>query len=158
MAERAEPLLAVLLQAPPCVDPWFLECRQDRAGLTILVRDLANQRTWRVEFVEVEGLRQLDAADLLEFWPACAASEGWLYRVEQGGWLDQECRREGFVARETKAVDEYFVNGGDRCLSVLSWSPPKVSADLTAMKKPPVGGFSRGAPATSGRSSPGRGR
>ncbi|HBO0418054.1 TPA: hypothetical protein ACGBF7_002809, partial [Pseudomonas aeruginosa] len=69
MAERAEPLLAVLLQAPPCVDPWFLECRQDRAGLTILVRDLANQRTWRVEFVEVEGLRQLDAADLLEFWP-----------------------------------------------------------------------------------------
>ena len=78
MAERAEPLLAVLLQAPPCVDPWFLECRQDRAGLTILVRDLANQRTWRVEFVEVEGLRQLDAADLLEFWPACAASEGWL--------------------------------------------------------------------------------
>ncbi|MCQ9769317.1 hypothetical protein LM247_15895 [Pseudomonas aeruginosa] len=41
--------------------------------------------------------------------------------------LDQECRREGFVARETKAVDEYFVNGGDRCLSVLSWSPPKVS-------------------------------
>ncbi|AON73794.1 hypothetical protein B8B80_17795 [Pseudomonas aeruginosa] len=120
MAERAEPLLAVLLQAPPCVDPWFLECRQDRAGLTILVRDLANQRTWRVEFVEVEGLRQLDAADLLEFWPACAASEGWLYRVEQGGWLDQECRREGFVARETKAVDEYFVNGGDRCLSVLS--------------------------------------
>ncbi|OVZ29315.1 hypothetical protein CDO47_12605, partial [Pseudomonas aeruginosa] len=22
---------------------------------------------------------------------------------------------------------EYFVNGGDRCLSVLSWSPPKVS-------------------------------
>ncbi|HDY5946513.1 TPA: hypothetical protein RQ911_000542 [Pseudomonas aeruginosa] len=74
-----------------------------------------------------EGLRQLDAADLLEFWPACATSEGWLYRVEQGGWLDQECRREGFVARETKAVDEYFVNGGDRCLSVLSWSPPKVS-------------------------------
>ncbi|MFO6129145.1 hypothetical protein, partial [Pseudomonas aeruginosa] len=65
--------------------------------------------------------------NLLEFWPACAASEGWLYRVEQGGWLDQECRREGFVARETKAVDEYFVNGGDRCLSVLSWSPPKVS-------------------------------
>ncbi|HEJ1938993.1 TPA: hypothetical protein SLV59_003761, partial [Pseudomonas aeruginosa] len=54
MAERAEPLLAVLLQAPPCADPWFLECRQDRAGLTILVRDLANQRTWRVEFVEVE--------------------------------------------------------------------------------------------------------
>ncbi|HCL3231334.1 TPA: hypothetical protein N2A10_003985, partial [Pseudomonas aeruginosa] len=52
---------------------------------------------------------------------------GWLYRVEQGGWLNQECRREGFVARETKAVDEYFVNGGDRCLSVLSWSPPKVS-------------------------------
>ncbi|MDV6915006.1 hypothetical protein FA564_29825, partial [Pseudomonas aeruginosa] len=51
----------------------------------------------------------------------------WLYRVEQGGWLDQECRREGFVARETKAVDEYFVNGGYRCLSVLSWSPPKVS-------------------------------
>ncbi|MFG9941953.1 hypothetical protein ACG3RN_11230 [Pseudomonas aeruginosa] len=28
---------------------------------------------------------------------------------------------------ETKAVDEYFVNGGDRCLSVLSWYATKVS-------------------------------
>uniref|UniRef100_UPI001A9E8B7B hypothetical protein n=19 Tax=Pseudomonas aeruginosa TaxID=287 RepID=UPI001A9E8B7B len=142
MAERAEPLLAVLLQAPPCVDPWFLECRQDRAGLTILVRDLANQRTWRVEFVEVEGLRQLDAADLLEFWPACAASEGWLYRVEQGGWLDQECRREGFVARETKAVDEYFVNGGqisgetfggDQDSTLRQRSPPSTKYSSTAL-------------------------
>ncbi|MFP9007544.1 hypothetical protein ACLI34_03440, partial [Pseudomonas aeruginosa] len=58
MAERAEPLLAVLLQAPPCFDPWFLECRQARPGLTLLVRDLANPRPYPVEFVELDILRQ----------------------------------------------------------------------------------------------------
>ncbi|KTF50523.1 hypothetical protein WM51_23215, partial [Pseudomonas aeruginosa] len=92
MAERAEPLLAVLLQAPPCVDPWFLECRQDRAGLTILVRDLANQRTWRVEFVEVEGLRQPHPAHLPEFWPAGPGSGGWLARGRPSGRLAPGCR------------------------------------------------------------------
>ncbi|HBP5565172.1 TPA: hypothetical protein L6B08_16065 [Pseudomonas aeruginosa] len=128
MAERAVPLLAVLLPAPPCANPWFLESRLDRDGLRVSLQDRATLRTWRVEFVEVEGVRQLDAGDLLEFWPACAAAQGWLYRIEQGGWLDQECRRAGFVARETKAIEEYFINAGDRCLNVLSWSPPKVSA------------------------------
>ncbi|VTL97334.1 Uncharacterised protein [Pseudomonas aeruginosa] len=96
MAERAVPLLAVLLPAPPCANPWFLESRLDRDGLRVSLQDRATLRTWRVEFVEVEGVRQLDAGDLLEFWPVCAAAQGWLYRIEQGGWLDQECRRAGF--------------------------------------------------------------
>ncbi|MGA4815503.1 hypothetical protein ACPA9J_11050 [Pseudomonas aeruginosa] len=159
MAERAEPLLAVLLQAPPCVDPWFLECRQDRAGLTIprprprqpahLARRVRRSR-------RPAPARRCRPAGILA--SLCGirglAVPGRARRLAGPGMPSRGLRRPRDQGRR-RVFRQWRRSLPERAVLVATEGFP---ADLTAMKKPPVGGFSRGAPATSGRSSPGRGR
>ncbi len=118
-------LRAEALAVDACEHPEVTDVTYNLASLRITVKDLHSGAERLVEFVEVEGLRMLDNGDLLEFWPICSTL--WLYQITEGGWLEQECLRPGFTARETKNVMEFFVRGENVCVSVLAWSAPVVT-------------------------------
>ena len=50
----------------------------------------------RVTFQHVIGFRVLDERDLCEFWNTYSERVGWLYLVEEGGWLELESQRKLF--------------------------------------------------------------
>src|ERR1700681_3822088 len=50
----------------------------------------------RVVFEQPAGFRVLDERDLCEFWKDYHEGNGWLYEVEDGGWLDLESVRSLF--------------------------------------------------------------
>lgn len=79
-----------------------------------------------VRFPWVVGFRLLDEGDLLEFWPACSAVNGWLFLIKKNGWFDLETTRQGFTREKGQGVFEYFVASQNSCLSVLSGEPPEV--------------------------------
>ena len=79
-----------------------------------------------VSFDAPAGYRVLDEGDLLEFWPACSSFNGWLYRINSGGWLDQERERSGFTSAARTDAVEYFIIGCNYCVSVLAWEAPGV--------------------------------
>ncbi len=76
------------------------------------------------------GFRVLDEGDLLEFWPACSSSNGWLYEIKTGGWLDQESMREGFLLSNNEKIKEYFITGMNFCINVLAWEPPQIEESI----------------------------
>ena len=87
----------------------------------------ATDRIWRVRFLGAEGHRVLDEGDLLEFWPECSTANGSIFRVQSGGWFEQESRRQGFLKRDTQpGMPEYFITGENACVSVLSHVPPEL--------------------------------
>jgi hypothetical protein len=95
-------------------------------GLAITLTSASASETWIVKFMAL-GHRVLDEGDLLEYWPECSSRNGRLFRIEAGGWLEQEQAREGFLARVTQPeIKEYFVAGENACVSVLAWEPPDV--------------------------------
>ena len=120
------PLCAEALDVEACHRSEVIDVAYNVDSLRVTVVDLTKGNQWLVEFVEVEGFRVLDEFDLLEFWPTCSMPQ-WLYQITAGGWLDQECLRPGFAARETKNVLEFFITGVNACVSVLAWSPPVVT-------------------------------
>jgi hypothetical protein len=80
---------------------------------------------------ESEGFRVLDEGQLLEYWEKEARAPGWLWRIESGGWFDQEAERGGFLMGEyardgQNRPHEYLVLGVNDCVSVLSWKEPHV--------------------------------
>ena len=75
-------------------------------------------------FLEVAGFRVLDEGDLLEFWPTCSITKEWIFQIVEGGWLDQECLRPGFIRGDIKAIREYFISGTNDCVTVFAWAPP----------------------------------
>ena len=79
-----------------------------------------------VTFDAPVGFRVLDEGDLLEHWPDCSASSGWLYEIAGQGWLDQERQRGGFLSGHNPAVKEYFIAGVNYCVSVFAWEKPDV--------------------------------
>jgi hypothetical protein len=82
-----------------------------------------------VTFEYVEGFRVLDEGNLLEFWPTCSRPNGWIYQINNGGWLNQESERDGFLVNiNRKVFSEYFVIGADKCVNVLSGEPPIVTS------------------------------
>ena len=83
-----------------------------------------------IEFDAPVGYRVLDEGDLLEFWPQCSSSEGWLYEILTDGWLSQESQRQGFLSAHNNDVKEYFVIGCNYCVGVLSWEDPSVSESI----------------------------
>jgi len=83
----------------------------------------------RVVFPEVVGFRVLDEGDLLEFWPACSARQGGLFRVEEGGWLSRESRRQGFQSTQRVGLAEFFVTASNSCVNVLSFTLPQYSGE-----------------------------
>jgi hypothetical protein len=77
------------------------------------------------------GFRVLDEGDLLEFWDLGARPSGWLWRIEAGGWLEQEMKRDGFSTSRSNgpnwpAPKEFLVVGEEYCVSVLSHREPVV--------------------------------
>jgi hypothetical protein len=118
MHRDQSPLSATPLDTTTCRIQEIIDIRCDINTLLVTVKDTDSGQETIVEFVEVEGFRVLDEGDLLEFWPAC--SNSWLYKITAGGWLEQECLRPGFVARETKNVLEFFIAGVNACVSVIS--------------------------------------
>lgn len=106
-----------------------IDIRYSVGQLAVTVAD-SETSTWVVTFEDVAGFRVLDEGDLLEFWPECSSPRGWLFRILEGGWFDQESQRSGFLARDTKKVTEYLITGADDCVSVLSWSEPSVSRQI----------------------------
>lgn len=81
-----------------------------------------------VQFESVEGFRVLDEGDLLEFWPTCSWSRGkWLWEIHEGGWLELESTRPGFVSEKYKRAAEYLVLGENECVSVISHDRPVVT-------------------------------
>ena len=119
-------LCAEALDVAPCANPEVIDVAYNLDSLRVTVKDLQTGTEQLVEFVEVEGFRVLDEGDLLEFWPICTTL--WLYQITEGGWLEQECLRPGFTARDTKNVLEFFIRGENACVNVLAWSAPVVTA------------------------------
>lgn len=77
-------------------------------------------------FASCRGYRVLDEGDLLEFWDPQARSEGWIWQVLSGGWMDLEATRKGFISG-TGGYDEYLIMGMNECVSVISNNPPTIS-------------------------------
>lgn len=118
-------LSAQALDVPACDSPEIIDLAYNLDSLRVTVKDLRSGTELLVEFVEVEGFRVLDKSDLLEFWPICSTL--WLYQIDEGGWLEQECLRPGFTARDSKNVLEFFIRGESTCVSVFAWSTPVVT-------------------------------
>ncbi len=96
--------------------------------LTVAVVAPNGNEVATVAFEYVEGFRVLDEGNLLEFWPTCSRQNGWIYQITNGGWLDQESKRDGFLVNiNRKTFLEYFVIGADNCVNVMSREPPRVT-------------------------------
>lgn len=78
------------------------------------------------------GFRVLDEGQLLDYWGKEERAPGWLWRIESGGWFDQEAQRSGFLmgafASEGEwRPNEYLLLGVSDCVSIFSWGEPQVS-------------------------------
>ncbi|MCL2918486.1 hypothetical protein [Shewanella litorisediminis] len=71
-------------------------------------------------FEKLLGFRVLDEGDLLEYWAELSLSNGWLYEVSEGGWLEQESLRSGFMASSHHSPREFLVVTEKECISVLT--------------------------------------
>jgi hypothetical protein len=83
-----------------------------------------------VTFQSPNGYRVLDEGDLLEFWPSCSSTNGWLFEIINGGWLTQERKRSGFFSSNESDLEEYFIIGCNYCVSVLAWEKPDVCESI----------------------------
>jgi len=79
-----------------------------------------------VVFDRPRGFRMLDEGDLLEFWDPASRVDGWLWRIDAGGWFDLEGSRPGFLADRADGLVEYLVVGTNDCVSVLAAVVPRV--------------------------------
>jgi hypothetical protein len=83
-----------------------------------------------VEFESVAGFRMLSELDLANFWLGSDNKKlrsSWLFKVEAGGWLEQEAQRDDFYTKhQPKIPQEFLITGYDECISVLSLKEPKV--------------------------------
>jgi hypothetical protein len=99
--------------------------------LAVHVHDIDTHAHWLVRFDEVEAFRVVDELHLLTYWPTCSAPNGWLYRIDQQGWLSEEQQRPGSNLALISGVQEYLVAGICECVSVLSRAAPAVTAAAT---------------------------
>ncbi|HQR07275.1 MAG TPA: hypothetical protein PLN21_10660 [Gemmatales bacterium] len=90
----------------------------------------------KVLFHAPAGFRVLDERDLCEFWDKLHYKNGWLFEVEEGGWLELERQRQLFNSHEVhQGMKEYLVVC-DQCVSVFSVRPPEI-IDIGAEPKWP---------------------
>ncbi|WP_033415531.1 hypothetical protein [Hahella ganghwensis] len=97
---------------------------------TLVVTVLIDGDKIDISFDSPAGYRVLDEGDLSEFWPSCSSFNGWLYEICNGGWLDQERNREGFVSAARTDSKEYFIVGCNYCINVLAWEAPNVCQSI----------------------------
>lgn len=80
----------------------------------------------RVVFRSPAGFRVLDERDLCEFWITYSEPNGWLYEVEEGGWLELESHRSNFSSPSMLNDLKEWLVVDDMCISVLSVQPPDI--------------------------------
>jgi hypothetical protein len=94
----------------------------------------------RLVFRRPAGFRVLDERDLNEFWEKYHARHGWLYVVEEGGWLELESQRRWFNSPDFFPGLQEYLLVCDKCVSVMAVEPPEIidlGADLpTAFGEP----------------------
>ena len=98
----------------------------EESEITILIDDAK----FDIRFDSPIGFRVMDEGDLLEFWPHCSSLNGWLYKVTDGGWLDQESKRSGFLSVKIPDIGEYFIVGANYCVGVISVEDPLVNESI----------------------------
>ncbi len=89
----------------------------------------------RVVFHNPIGFRVLDESDLSELWNIYSEPNGWLYEVEEGGWMELESNREAFASQTIyeEKLHEYLIVD-DKCINVLATTPPEIQ-DFGAKSK-----------------------
>lgn len=77
-------------------------------------------------FKNIQGFRVLDEGYLTEYWNDEKRSQGWLWKVKEDGWYDQERTRSGFPigAHTLQNYDEYMIVGQNDCLNVICGEEP----------------------------------
>ena len=96
------------------------------AELRVMLMSGGDKKVATVKFTDIVGFRLLDEGDLLEFWPACSAHNGWLFEIHMNGWFDLESLRPGFIRDRSLNIFEYFIASQGGCVNVLSASRPQV--------------------------------
>jgi hypothetical protein len=91
----------------------------------------------RILFRRPAGFRVLDERDLCEFWNTYSEPNGWLYEVEEGGWLELETHRPLFCSPDVHARLREFLLVDEMCISVLAVEPPEI-IDLGADPQQPA--------------------
>lgn len=102
------------------------QVRFEWGELVVSLLSAGDRKAATVRFSEASGFRLLDEGDLLEFWPACAKDNGWLFVVHENGWFDLELSRSGFLRDKSLGEAEYFIASENHCVSILSSAPPDV--------------------------------
>jgi hypothetical protein len=105
---------------------WINDIFYNSGQLVIKINSKDDDQCVTATFSEICGFRILDEGDLLEFWPTCSQGKGWLFRVIDGGWFDQESQRSGFLRGDVKGITEFFLPGKNDCVSVFAWDLPVV--------------------------------
>lgn len=108
-------------------------------GLKIHVAAMHGDSGCIVTFRDTLGFRILDERELMEYWPICSTPCGWIFNIEEGGWLDQERSRAGTSMSELfPDTKEYLINGINECVSVFSSAPPVLQSYQPSNMNRPV--------------------
>ena len=96
----------------------------DCSDLTIQIKS-NNFIYAKLTFKDVIGFRVLDERDLCEFWADYNESNGWLYEVHKGGWIELETIRKSFTTPLffQNNLKEYFIVD-DTCVSIICLKEP----------------------------------
>ena len=104
--------------------PQVVRVEYDLWELRITVRFQQRRAPVSGVFTDVDAFRVLDERALLAYWGSDVRSPGWLWKVSDGGWLQQ--RVDDGITRELVQGQEYLIGGDDDCVGVISASPPAV--------------------------------
>ena len=105
--------------------PVVLGLSYDLRNLTVIFDPDAGGAILEVVFDVVRGFRCLDEGDLQDLWDDELMVEHWLFEINEGGWLDHEATRAGFISKDL-GLREFLVRGHDDCVSVICAEPPAV--------------------------------
>ena len=109
--------------------PEIINIDYDLWTLRVTLKFFTSDTFIYVVFKNVIGFRVLDEGNLLEFWDPEIRVSGWIWEIEEGGWITLEKLRKEFVEdlHENKLRKEYLVLGINDCVSVITFSSPEIS-------------------------------
>ena len=119
-------LKAIALETNPDLSIVDVEVLLLKDGVLTIELDCSNGKIVITSDDSI-GHRVLDEGDLLEFWPNCALTNGWLYEIGSGGWKDLEATRGGFLSGDSEELSEYLVVTENTCVNLISYKKPRVS-------------------------------
>ena len=80
----------------------------------------------RVVFKQPVGFRILNEMDLTEFWKNYNLKNGWIYEVEEGGWIELESVRVDFTSPHIWPELREYLLVDENCISVICNQPPEL--------------------------------